>query len=372
MRTILKGSLTYRYVVLNPTLKPGEKASGKHAYFRLEKRTKNSEGKVTGSPKVEHPTLKSINENYLAGRLDYDAAKKNLKDLVEQLYKDDGALKAVTHNTENQQLLKDYWTAEYEGRELIDPKTARYELERAVEAVGMLSLHSATKDQLQKVVDQAFKGNKQRRIIAKLNLLLRFAKRPDVKLRRTKKEKKRPKYLTETDFLLVLPHLPSDETRVLAKVAFYTGCRIGEAFSLEPQDFDQKLLELQIARQVDRTDVERDTKNRRDRTALVFPNGIPALKEWFKVKGSVDMATRLYMARILRAACVAVFPTEKSKHLKFHDLRHCYAIMLRGKGLTTEDVADLIGDSILVCKEHYTGFGATDDLMATRRARLKA
>jgi len=98
---------------------------------------------------------------------------------------------------------------------------------------------------------------------------------------------------------------------------------------------------------------------------------LEALKRWFGLKHQIDPLTRKYMARILRAACEKAFPGDLKKHLVFHDLRHCYAIMLRERGLTTEDVADLIGDSLLVAKEHYSGFGESPAIMDLRRRAIQ-
>lgn len=354
MRRVLK-DIPFRFTIKHPT-------SGRRG-FQIERREAGS------SKTIEHPVLDTINANLKSGALSQEDALRNVLDLREQLYKEAGALKAVIGNSDNDKLLERYWKAEYASRQLVDPQTARYELERAVKALGILSIYSATSTELQKVLDN-YKGNKQRRIYSKLVILLRYAGRTDVTLRRAKKEKKRVKTLTESDFLKVLPHLPGEAFKILHQVAFYTGARIGECFAMTEADFNEDRLELRIATQIDKQGQERDTKNRKDRVALVFPQGVKALQAWFSLKAEITPEQRKQMARHTRTACETQF-TDASKHLVFHDLRHCYARMIRERGLTTEDVADLIGDSLLVAKEHYTNFGPTDGIMDLRRAAIR-
>jgi integrase len=361
MRIILK-DVPFRFTIKHPT--------SRRAAFGIEKRRyQQKPQKVLSSEAVDHPILDTINENLKAGKIDRETALKNVLDLREQLYREAGATQAVVHNAENRQLLERYWKAEYQHRELVDPQTARYELERAIEALGMHSIYSATQEEIQTVIDK-FKGNKQRRIAAKLSILIRFAGRTDVRLRKAKKEKKRVKTLTEPDFVTILSHLPTSVITLLHRVAFYTGARIGECFAMTEADFDEDKLELKIYSQIDKVGVERGTKNRSERVTLVFPAGVSALKAWFAAKSEVTPEQRKRMARYTRAACQAVFK-DPAKHLVFHDLRHCYARMIREKGLTTEDVADLIGDNLIVAKEHYTNFGPTDGIMDLRRQAIR-
>jgi integrase len=354
MRKVLK-EIPYRLTIKHPT-------SGRRG-FRIERRERGS------SKTIEHPTLDTINANIRRGALSQEDALKNVLDLREQLYKEAGAYQVVVHNDQNLALVERYWKEEYAHRELVDPETAKYELDRAIKALGMLSIYSASSAEIQAAIS-AYTGNRQRRIVAKLLILLRFAGRTDVKLRKAKREKKRVKSLTETDFVTMLSHLPSPVTGLLHRVAFYTGARIGECFAMAEADFNEEKLELRIIGQIDKTGVERGPKTRHDRVTLVFPAGVSALKAWFAAKAEITPEQRKQMARVTRAACEAVFK-DPAKHLVFHDLRHCYARLCREKGLTTEDVADLIGDSLLVAKEHYTNFGPTDGIMDLRRQAIR-
>ena len=59
---------------------------------------------------------------------------------------------------------------------------------------------------------------------------------------------------------------------------------------------------------------------------------------------------------MLQQACKAAFLQEKEKHLKFHDLRHSYAIYLLSLGMSLERVAQSLGNSIQFCQQYYVGF----------------
>lgn len=372
MRRVLKDTYPYRFAIKHPT-------SGR-TRFRIEKRKVDvATGKLLGSTTLKrNATLEAINDAFQRKALTRHAAEAAVKELVESLYKEDNAYLAVVHNEENRKLVDQYWEREYAARDLVDPSTARYELDRAVEALGPLSLYAASREEMQRAVDNAatedhagkkrLRPNKQRRLVAKLQILLRYIGRRDVVLRKARPEKRSVAYLSEPDFLDILPHLPDEPLRLLHQVAFYTGARLGECFAMEPHHFDEGRLELRIATQIDKQGSERPTKNRRERTTLVFPAGKEALLAWFDAKHLVDDDARKRMAQITAAACVEA----KKRALCFHDLRHCYAVMCRGRGMSTEDVADLIGDSIIVAKEHYTGFGPTDAIMDIRRQALLA
>lgn len=358
----IKSDYPYRFTVKNPT-------NGR-ATFKIEKRKYDkTTWKVLSSERAELPDLDNINTLYKAKRMDFETARRNVDELVEQLYRDANAITTVVHNNDNYELLERYWNEEYASRDLEDPATARSALTRAIDALGSLSIYSAKRDEIQRAVDK-FKGNKQRRIVASLTQLLRFAGR-DFRLRRAKKEKRRVRSLSEDEFRAILPHLPSEPIRILHEVAFYTGARIGECFAIEPEDFNPETDELRIEAQIDKRNQRRDTKNDRERVTIVFPAGIESLARWFEIKHEISLDTRKRMATFTRQACVAEFPRDERKHLCFHDLRHCYARLCRERGLSTEDVADLIGDSIIVAKEHYTGFGPTDALMELRRKAIR-
>jgi integrase len=326
------------------------KPTGRRASFRILKQT----GRKFET--VAHPDLITINRNLKQKILTPDLAEKAVRELINKLYEADGARwTKVVHSSDNDRLLDKYWEHEYEGRDIVDKDTALYELRRAVAAVGGLSLQSSTKLELQKHIDSNYNGRKQRRIVTKLNQLLKWLGR-DIRLYKKRPESEEIKYLKEDDFKKILTHIPGEALKCLHEVCYYGGFRIGESFALEENHFHEGRNNIKVLRQIDKTGVRRETKNRKVRNAFVFPQGVSALKRWFELRKEIDLKSRARISKVTRTACQKAFPHEPSKHINFHALRHCYAINLINKGVSISLVAQSIGDSIRVAEQHYVGF----------------
>lgn len=305
---------------------------------------------------VKDRTLDSINQNLKTGKIDLVTAEKNVRALIKQL---SPKADAIIHNKDNDRILQRYWEDEYSHRDLVDPDSERYALERAVRAAGNLSLQSVTREQLQKQINIHFKGNKQRRIVSKLNQLLKWIGR-DFTLRLGKESIEDVRHLNEADFLTMIKKL-DDPFKTLHEVCFYGGFRIGEAFALDPKTFNEESSLIKVLKQVDKFGVKRRTKNSKHRDVFVFPQGHAALTRWFDIRSQIDLPTRKLMSKVTRRACKLAFPKDPSKWLTFHDTRHCYAIMLLSKGVTTSLVAQSIGDAERVVEKYYTGFILSSD-----------
>jgi hypothetical protein len=63
------------------------------------------------------------------------------------------------------------------------------------------------------------------------------------------------------------------------------------------------------------------------------------------------------------------FPNNPDKQIIFHDLRHSYAIHLLSIGMTMEDMARGIGDTMEVCEEFYAGFSHTSESASSMAER---
>ena len=97
----------------------------------------------------------------------------------------------VVHNSANRDLLEKFWKDEYEHRDLVDFESSKNDFKRAIEVAGPLSLYSASREDLQKEIAKHAKGNKQRRVVSRLNTLLKYIQR-NVKLRKDKKNQVTP------------------------------------------------------------------------------------------------------------------------------------------------------------------------------------
>ncbi|MEZ0208840.1 MAG: tyrosine-type recombinase/integrase [Candidatus Paceibacterota bacterium] len=355
--------LEYSYRIYPP--------GGGHKGFRVFKLYK----KLFRNEAVKHQDLEDINNKYISNKINKKTARELVEELREKLYLADGVVSKQPKeaSTENLKVLNQYWESEYVPRlrRLEDPDTAWYELERAVRSLGKVSLKSASRNELQKQVDIVAKGNKQRRVVAKLNTLLKYLKR-DIELISAKKERKEVKHITLEDLPRLLNHIENEHIKHLTEVCFATGCRIGESFALDGRLHNPGSDTIKIISQIDEDGKKRDTKNNKTRTAVVIPECRAALHSWFHVRPSFPTDLRFGIARIIKRAATKAFPTQPIKHIVFHDLRHSYAIHLLSKGVPLSLVAQCLGDSITVAEEYYVGYdlseGAIELITRTLRA----
>lgn len=354
--------LNYSYLIYPP--------SGAHKGFRLIKIIK----KTNKTETIRSPELEVINDKFIGGELNKLKAREAIERIRENLYEKDGVKKVeIIIHPENKRLLDNYWAQEYVPtlNTLSDPDTARYELERAIEAAGPNSLKTCSKLELQRYVNKVAKGNKQRRVVVKLNSLLRFAKR-DFVLTAAKEEKYVIKHITIDDLGLLLDKLPTEEMRLLHAVCFYTGCLIGEVFALDARTYSPGSDTIKIQSQIDRRGKKRDARNHKTRTTVVIPEGRDALLDWFHVRDKVPHELRMKVYRYTQKAALEAFPNRPSKHITFRDLRHSYVVHLLSKGVPIALVAQCIGTDEKTAKKLYGGFGLSEDSIELISRALKS
>jgi integrase len=263
---------------------------------------------------------------------------------------------------ENRKLLEDYWIAYGENKDISSHKASLNRFKRAVEIVGDLSLRSAPIEALQKAIDSKTKGNKQRDTVSALHTLFRFAKRSD-RLRKNRPEVRSVRYIKEAEFQALLPYL-TDEQKLVFQVAFATGCRLGEIFALEEENF--YLGNISVKAQMNELGVIKETKTREIRTTIILPQYKKAVFEWLKIPRDERFKIRnLPWSKICRKVCAKA---KLTKICVFHDLRHSFAIYLREHGASKDDIADTLGNSLAVVEKHYVGrVGTSQSLENLRR-----
>lgn len=84
---------------------------------------------------------------------------------------------------------------------------------------------------------------------------------------------------------------------------------------------------------------------------------------WCDNKDSFELS-RTAIAKRFALACKKLFK-DKTKHCKWHDLRHSYAVLLIGRGATITLVAQSMGNSVKVCEEYYSGYVLTSEGIET-------
>jgi integrase len=312
--------------------------------------------------------LDAINRQLQAGQITPQEAAKQVEEVRDALYRARDAETAVRpFSSENAALVDRYWQAEYGDRDLVDPETMKADLNRAVAAVGVLSLLAAPRADLQAAVNAALgkRPNIQRRAVARLNQLLLFAGR-DFRLRLAKPVRAEPLFLTWDELTAVLPNLAAPEFRLLAQVAWVTGCRVGEIFAISSAALKPK--HLWVATQIDSEGEQRATKTRTGRKVRVLraEEGRKLVAEWAALaQDTKDKLRQAHHSTTFKAACRKTFPKLPAKHCRFHDLRHSYAISLITRGVPLGLVAQSLGNSVAVCEMHYSGFVLQDEGIET-------
>ena len=333
---------------------PQKKGEGYSTSFALcERDGKDGFGK-TKTLKLE--SIASVNKLYKAGSITFAQALKMAEDILAKLKTKQQGPKKVFHS-ENAKILDNYWQSTYEHKDQVDKDSMRTDLNRAVSALGEYSLASASKQEIQAALKKSLgeTPNLQRRACARLDQILKFIGR-DFTLDKMREEYLEVRYCTYREMIQITDKIEDEGFKLLCRVAFSTGARLGECFAIEPRDFNGKM--LQITTQIDKYDKRRQTKNRKRRNALVIKKGRPFLVEWIKLDRSEKNRLRhLKHARLFKVATDKAIP---GKELVFHDLRHSYAIHLLERGNGLDSISRFLGNSALVCEKYYLGFVATD------------
>lgn len=338
-----------------------KKPDDRRRTFQVLKRTVR-EGQKPTHEAVDNERIRAINASLLNGIQDAATCEIQVREIMAELQAIERRhIPRIVHNEENARILEAYWEREYASRNLSDPQAARNRLFRSVEAVGSLSLFSASRESLQKAVDKKYRDNRQRDIIAALNQILRSIGRP-IELVKRKEIVSDVHYLTPEEFADAQSYVENPIDRLLQSVGFHTGLRIGEIFALTPEGVQgaQFFTQFQIDRQLDKRATKRGSAKRRK--IYVLPGGEALVREWARLpmREKLKYRSRKH-AEVLKAACVKAFPDQTDKHIVFHDLRHSYAVFLVSRGVSISQVAQCLNNSAAVCERYYSGFVLKDE-----------
>ncbi|MBL7686845.1 MAG: hypothetical protein JNJ49_02350 [Bdellovibrionaceae bacterium] len=178
-----------------------KKPGGGRKSFSILRRTFSKDLVQYQVVKIE--ALSAINKAYLSGLQQYSECEVSVREVIKRLYAEENRkYPAQVYNSQNRQLLEKYWKAEYVSRDLVDSCSAKNDLKRAIEAVGSLSLYSSSKEEIQNQISKSLKGNQQRRVVSRLNQILKFLGR-DIKLRKDKSVPHEIRHLSLSEFYSV-------------------------------------------------------------------------------------------------------------------------------------------------------------------------
>ncbi len=282
--------------------------------------------------------------------------------IVQQLYRDAGAkLFIEVSNSDNRTVLKRFWDDVYKNKELRDRASALAKYERAVDAIGNVSLIGGTHSELQDSLNKKRSGNRQRESAVRINAILHWLKR-GFKMKMKKEEHAIVRYLTWSELEKVLANIQDEDFKLFCKIAWGTGGRTGELLALTAKSFSQNKQTVTIRSQILRDGTQAGLKGKDEnslRVAFVHSNVRPLIDQFLESKPRLNKLDRLSFANWLKAAARKAFKDE-DKHVKFHDLRHSYAVELAGRGVTLLQISQFLGNSQRVAEKHYVGFVATD------------
>ena len=330
--------------------------------------------------RIDSPELNTINVNFkrelkgpLARSLVIEKYLKLVKALQQSLYFAQGERPPAVFLDDNMAIAQTYYNKNLKHKKTKDKGASFREFRRAIEAIGNLPLLTSSAADLGTALAK-FPNNKQRRIASKLNKLLAFSK-SEVRIAKDKKQRPIPKYLTDSEFTLVLAHIADRHVKAVLACAFYSGCRLGELFALEEDDFINGV--INVNKQMLRPDTVKGrgstaiapTKNEEQRRVVPFPS----FSTWFTELQKVPKNLRsTKFAELLKQACRKTFPNKPNKHLVAHDLRHSFAKALINKGLNLTFVAKQLGNRIEVAQEYYAGYVNDDENIQLLKEKLKA
>jgi integrase len=358
------------FFTIKPASKPGKGGRGKRATWKLCRREPDGTFVTLTIPEMD-----AINRGYTAGVFTWETTYDMVRALRERLYRDrDREAGKRVFNQENHKVLADYWETEYANRVLVDRDTMLWDFRRSVDAVGQLPLLTSSREELQKAVDLKFKGkpNLQRRAVDRLNSLLKHYGRQNARLRKQKEAFEELSYLRPAEFEQVAANISKKLSpfRIMCGVAMYTGMRLGEISALTEDFVSERAIRVNY--QVDDDGVRRQTKNRKNRTVFVLPDGWKWIRAWLALSEDERRRARFEgrAAQKFRAACRRTFGTRKKegrfwrkyempdrrRDCCFHDLRHSYAVALAQRGASLTLVAQSIGDTVRVAEKYYSGF----------------
>ncbi len=320
---------------------------GTHTRFSIIKR-ENGKNET-----IANEALDAINAEFLSGKMPIDEALEAVKREMKRLKGSSKPIgKVINLSGFNVRLLERYWKEAYEHRDVIDSKSAYNRLRRVIDRLGETPL-TASRLEIQKAISK-YPPKQQRECATVIAQFLKFMNRGDVILQKSKKPRNKVSYVTLEEFRKIINHIEK-EYKPLFWAAFSCGARIGELFSLELGKYRNG--EILIDDQMDRNLVIRDTKNRRSRRVAVIKDIEKHFIEWLNYENKASIRNMRF-SDMLKDACKI---SGVNKTITFHDLRHSYAIYLLNKGISLSLVAQSLGDSEAVAREHYVGFDLTEE-----------
>ncbi|MDQ3232596.1 MAG: tyrosine-type recombinase/integrase [Pseudobdellovibrionaceae bacterium] len=340
-----------------------EPPTGKGTAFRIRYKSPDTNDKWTI---LKLPEIELANNLLKDGTVSREHTHEKLTLILAAQYAHrDRKKKKAPFMTKNLELVEKMWEEKYNRRRLRKmkrPDDAKYQLVKAAEACGLHPLDTCDLETLADYLDLTLGDNQNRlqRRITWINSILQWLGRN--KLQTVDRTRSKVKYLNETEFKQICAYIKDPTTLTLAKIAFYTGARIGEIFFIQPRHLQGNVLFLELqmtdVKLPDGTYKEDTLKSGYSRDIFLYEGVQAELEEWSKVPFAdrYKIREKSFCKAITRACKKAFGETDPIKLLNFHALRHCHAIWLLQASATITEVAQQLGNSPDVCYRYYSGF----------------
>lgn len=299
--------------------------------------------------------VSAVNSQFKSGAIGEHEAVSLLKNVIARAMNRAGHFVHDSQLSEpNQKTFDRFWHDEYSMRFLKDEKAMRYKLLKALRLIEPLAVQTAS---CQELSDQLRANSKStdelRYAVDRLNQILAHLKR-GFRLRKPKPTFRTVKHLTLPELRSVLPFIADPGSRALAVTLFASGCRLSEALALTP--FDLGHGSINVTKQLTRKGLELPKREKVGWAGLI-PIDEHALKSWLHLPDKERYRERF--AKDLRRACHAAFPTDSTKWVSPHDLRHSYAIHCLSLGVSIDEVSLSLRNTVPVCQRYYIGYSHT-------------
>lgn len=163
--------------------------------------------------------------------------------------------------------------------------------------------------------------------------------------------KKELNILTLDEFNYILPYFKNEIYKMLVKILFWTGCRIGEALALTIDDIDTEKKTMNINKtltKIKREIIITEPKTQESKRIITIPDKLnDDLKEYIKKAIYTMDNKRLFStsSKDVRQSFKRITLKRLNRDLTIHDLRHSHASLLINNGVEILAISKRLGHS---------------------------